>query len=211
MRHSFDKNVAMIVGINAAIIHSNLTYWCEKNKANDHNMREDRYWTFNSVKAWGELFPYLGMSAIKAALKKLEKEGLVMVGAYNSNPYDRTKWYSANALVENSQCTIAENSQSSITNSKPDNKGEREFFLAAWNENAEAVGIPKMRMLNDARYKKLKQRINANENFLDDLVECLGKVSGSKFLQAGSWFGFDWLVANDTNYMKVLEGSYDNK
>ena len=91
--HSFSVDVAKEVGVNAAIILGAIKWWCAKNKANDKHFYDGRYWTYNSIKAWQELYPYLGKSAIEGALKKLESNGLIVVGNYNKNPYDRTKWY----------------------------------------------------------------------------------------------------------------------
>ena len=123
MTHKFDIDMAQKVGINAAIIYDNLVFWCLKNKANNTNFHDDKYWTYNSVRAWKELFPYLGDSAIKTALKKLEDGGFIESGNYNKSAYDRTKWYSiihlskiANGLVENSQ---------PIPYNKPNNKHKR--------------------------------------------------------------------------------------
>ncbi len=84
-------------------------------------------------------------------------------------------------------------------------------FMKTWNENASSLGIQTLRNMSDKRYKKLKQRINHNPDFLNDLAECFGKAVGSRFIQEGNWFSYDWLVANDDNYIKVLEGNYDNK
>jgi len=120
MTHQFDTEIAKELNVNCAIIYNNLKFWCEKNKANDKNFYDGNYWTYNSVKAWKELFPYLGESQIKNALKKLEDECYIKSGEYNSNKYDRTKWYClvelevlANGDVENGQ---------PIPDSKPDSK-----------------------------------------------------------------------------------------
>ena len=110
MTHSFDVEIAKEVGVNAAVIYENILFWCLKNKANNNNFYDGNYWTYNSVRAWRELFPYMGESAIKGALKKLETHGLITSGNYNKSTYDRTKWYSiihlaisANGLDDNSQ------------------------------------------------------------------------------------------------------------
>ncbi len=123
MTHSFDTEVAEKVGVNAAIIYANIVYWCLKNKANNDNYYDENYWTYNSVKAWKELFPYLGESQIKTALKRLEESGLILVGNYNSDKYNHTKWFSPIRLGGNSQSTLGGNSQSTITNNKPDTYG----------------------------------------------------------------------------------------
>ena len=99
MTHSFDIGIAEKVGVNSAIIYSNILFWSMKNKANGKHLYDDLYWTYNSVKAWKELFPYLGESAIKTALKKLEDNGFIVSGEHNTNRYDRTRWYAPLELV----------------------------------------------------------------------------------------------------------------
>lgn len=97
MYHSFDTKVAELVGVNAAILFNSIAFWCEKNRANGSNIKEGRAWTFNTVNAFSELFPYMSKKQIATALRKLEETGLVVTGCFNRNPYDRTKWY---ALTE---------------------------------------------------------------------------------------------------------------
>ena len=93
MIHSFDTIVAKKVGINSAVILNNLYYWIEKNKANEKNYYDGYYWTYNSKKAFGELFPYFTTRQIDYAIKKLIDDGYVITGNYNKIAYDRTLWY----------------------------------------------------------------------------------------------------------------------
>ena len=93
MEHSFDIDVAVEYGVNPAILLKNIFYWCEHNKANNKHFYEGEFWTFNSGKAFHELFPYLSEKQIRSALKKLEDEGLVICGNFNKSAYDRTMWY----------------------------------------------------------------------------------------------------------------------
>jgi DNA-binding PadR family transcriptional regulator len=93
MIHSFDIEIAQAYGVNAAIILNNMYFWVEKNRANETNFHDGRYWTYNSVKAFSKLFPYLTPRAISTALKKLIDDGLVITGNYNKSSYDRTLWY----------------------------------------------------------------------------------------------------------------------
>lgn len=72
----------------------NLYFWCKKNEANGTNIRNGKVWTYNSAKAFQELFPYMKISKIYRCLKHLENEGLIEVGCYNSNRYIQTRWYS---------------------------------------------------------------------------------------------------------------------
>jgi hypothetical protein len=94
MNHNFNVNFAKEYGIEEAILIENLYFWCKKNLANEANLYEGVVWSYNSVSAFSELFPYMTEYKIANALKKLEKEGLLKVGNYNDNPYNRTKWYS---------------------------------------------------------------------------------------------------------------------
>jgi hypothetical protein len=91
--HSFDPKIAERVGVNAAVLYQNIVWWCAKNAANKRNKHDGRFWTYNSVKAWAELFPYLSAAQIRLALDKLESDGLILSGTFNEVGYDRTKWY----------------------------------------------------------------------------------------------------------------------
>lgn len=91
--HSFDPQIAARVGVNAAVLYQNIVWWCAKNAANRHNEHDGRFWTYNSVKAWAELFPYLSAKQIRSSLDRLEEDGLILSGCFNASAYDRTKWY----------------------------------------------------------------------------------------------------------------------
>ena len=135
--HFFDVELAKEYGVNCAILLANFDYWIAKNRANNVNYYDGRYWTYNSKKAFAELFPYLGEKQIRSALDKLINEGLIMTGNYNASAYDRTLWYAftekgesiclkrpmetdkrANGLVENGQ-PIPNNKPNINTDSKP--------------------------------------------------------------------------------------------
>lgn len=91
--HSFSVEVAKEVGVNAAILLQGIKWWCDKNRANDKHFHDGLYWTYNSTRAWTELYPYLSKSAINTAIKKLEDMGYILTGNYNKSSYDRTKWF----------------------------------------------------------------------------------------------------------------------
>ena len=92
--HVFNVNDAVKYGIEKAVILQNMRFWLDKNKANGANLHDDYYWTYNSVEAFSELFPYFSKGIIQRLLKSMEKEGLLLAGNYNKKGYDRTKWYS---------------------------------------------------------------------------------------------------------------------
>ena len=90
----FDVEVAKEVGIIAAILFQNIAFWCQHSQANARNFHDGEYWTFNTNKAFCELFPYMTSKSIRNALQKLVDSGLIVTGNYNEKPYDRTIWYS---------------------------------------------------------------------------------------------------------------------
>lgn len=91
--HCFDIDIAKHYGVNSAIILQNIWHWIKKNEANETNFHGGHYWTYNSTKAFKVLFPYLSEKQIETALKKLRDNGILIVGNYNENKYDRTLWY----------------------------------------------------------------------------------------------------------------------
>lgn len=103
MHHYFDIDIATKYGINAAIILQNLGHWIKRNEANESNYYDGYYWTFNSRRAYKELFPYMSKWQIEHAFKKLIDEGLVITGKYNEMKYDQTLWY---ALTEKAKCIL---------------------------------------------------------------------------------------------------------
>lgn len=100
MMHMFDTEIATKFGINAAVIFQNIAFWCDHSRANGTNLHDGLHWTYNSVKAFQDQFPYLGKSQISGALQKLIDEGLIVKGNYNKVAYDRTAWYAVTELGE---------------------------------------------------------------------------------------------------------------
>ena len=103
MIHFFDTDVAKEYGVNAAIILQNLGYWIKKNEANGANYFDGNYWTFNSRRAYKELFPYMSERQITTAFEKLIEAELIITGNYNQSSYDRTLWY---ALTKKGKCIL---------------------------------------------------------------------------------------------------------
>jgi len=94
MTHSFNTDDAAKYGLPQAVILYNIRYWIEYNKAHRENIQDGRVWTYNSVRAYGELFPYLTTDQIRRYIESLEKAGAVICGSYNKRGGDRTKWHS---------------------------------------------------------------------------------------------------------------------
>ena len=92
-RHSFSAAIAERHGLHEAFILSGLAAEIEENSSSHLCFHDGRYWTYNSVNAYVEKFPYMSRSSIRRALKSLEEQGLIISGRHNEDPRDRTKWY----------------------------------------------------------------------------------------------------------------------
>lgn len=100
MQHHFDVEIAVKYGVTEAILLNHFEYWIELNRANEKNFYDGRYWTFNSMKAFSEIFPYLTEKKVRNALKHLQEEGLILTGNFNKSAYDRTLWYAFSDFAE---------------------------------------------------------------------------------------------------------------
>lgn len=100
MQHHFDVDLAVKYGVTEAILLNHFEYWIELNRANEKNFYDGRYWTFNAMKAFAEIFPYLTEKKIRNALKHLQDEGIILTGNFNKSTYDRTLWYAFSDLAE---------------------------------------------------------------------------------------------------------------
>ena len=120
MEHSFNIELAKEYGILEAILLKNIWFWIEKNRANEKNFYDGTYWTYNSTRAFNELFPYASESSIKRALKGLQEKGIIKTGNYNKSAYDRTLWYAftdlGKSIVSNRQMEMNKSSNGNEQN-----------------------------------------------------------------------------------------------
>ena len=102
MHHSFDVELATKYGMVEAILLNHICFWLTKNKANNVHAHDGRYWTYGTMKAFSEMYPYLTINQVRRALERLKEKELIIDGEYNTKPFDRTKWYtlSDNAMAE---------------------------------------------------------------------------------------------------------------
>ena len=231
MQHSFDIDIAKKYGILEAILLNNIQFWIEKNKANEVNYFDGEYWTFNSTKAYTELFPYVSQRQIQYALKHLRDEGILQVGNYNKLAYDRTLWYAftdkGKFILQNCKIDYSEKSNGSCDDVQPipdineDNKTSHintngkqaiDYQKIANMYNDICISFSKISKLSDARKKSIKARLNTYN--YDDFKTLFTKAEASDFLKGKNsrdWqANFDWLI-KDNNMAKVLDGNYDNK
>lgn len=90
---SYSIDVAIEYGLNEAIIIQLFQFWILKNKANNNNFFNGRYWTYNSLNAWQEILPHFTQMQIRHAIDNLVQKGVLIKGNFNKNKFDRTCWY----------------------------------------------------------------------------------------------------------------------
>lgn len=87
-----------------------------------------------------------------------------------------------------------------------------EKFVAFWNEQMKDCSIPQLQHMSERRVSMLKARVRIHGK--DSLYTVVLKCSRSNFLNgenSKSWIAtYDWMFKPD-NYIKILEGNYDNK
>lgn len=89
----FKLEDAIKYGVDEAIVINYFRYWIGKNKANDKHFYDGHYWTYNSHKAFCEIFPFWSEKQIRRILDSLVKQNVIIKGNYNKMFYDRTSWY----------------------------------------------------------------------------------------------------------------------
>lgn len=168
MTHHFKVALAKEYGIEAAILIDEFNYQISRNKANERNFHDGRYWTYNTLKAYTELFPYLSKDQIKRIIQKLITNGVLVKSNYNENPYNQTSWYAftdyglsvvgscyldkaelPHPFGEIAKCTNGENAKcktttitttiTSISNTPSDEGSDRDLFSDA---DASALPMP---------------------------------------------------------------------
>ena len=115
---------------------------------------------------------------------------------------------------------IQDNNTSIIKQDNNSSKGELEkrrdsfrIITDKFNGAATEYDLNKIIKLSDKRKAKLKARLD--ELGEGKIIEAIDKIKESSFLRGENdrkWkIDFDWLIANDTNILKVLEDKYKDE
>jgi hypothetical protein len=155
MEHSFNIHIAERYGIPSAVLLKNIYFWIEKNKANETNYYDGYYWTYNSKKAFADLFPYLTPRQIDYALQKLIDDELLITGNYNKVAYDRTLWYA----ITKKGYSILQNCEMETTKKVNGNP-----------ENGEPIPDNKP-VKNSNKTANVKEERKSKANSFDSLIE----------------------------------------
>lgn len=83
--------------------------------------------------------------------------------------------------------------------------------------NSICISLPKIKSMTDRRKKKINTRLKDLGGNVDLLEDIFHRVEASDFLTGRiateeDWIAsFDWIIKNQDNLAKIMEGNYDNK
>lgn len=86
-------HVAERYGFEEAVFLHSIVYWYRANRANNNNFRDGRWWTYNSIKAFEEIFPWWSAKQIRRIANSCREQGALIAGEFNEDRRDRSLWY----------------------------------------------------------------------------------------------------------------------
>lgn len=112
---------------------------------------------------------------------------------------------------------ITKEKESIVKESKEEKKYPYQDIVALWNDIC-GGSLPRVKALNDNRRQKIKCRLDEwskdSSEWMVKAQELFERVIASDFLRGNNNTGwaatFDWLFENSKNWVKVIEGNYDN-
>lgn len=182
MIHGYDPEVAIDVGVIAAVLYKNIQYWCEKNRANERHLHDGLYWTYNSVKAYSKLFPEFTEQQVRNAIKKLCEKEYIRTGNFNDDGRDRTRWFADlrpiinNIEVTNSEDCICENEQMQVT----------ELTSASGQETKP---LPNNYQITTTNNNKERKKAESTRATFDEILDSYEVIKNSPELR-DAWIGF---------------------
>ena len=129
--HSFDVELATLLGVEKAIIYGHLLFYLEAIRANGpdksaYHVREGAdgkkyYWTYMSGEAFVKIYPYFTRASISRWLRELEESGMIFSNStFNKSKYDKTKWYTLPTFFcEETEPSIVQTEPSIVQNEQP--------------------------------------------------------------------------------------------
>lgn len=115
MNHNFNIDIATKFGVENAIMMENIFYWILYNKAKEENFHDGRYWTYNSIRSFTELFPYWTKRQIERIISNLKKDNCIITGNFNKKTYDKTSWYTLTDEILNIYISSNEQAKSLLS------------------------------------------------------------------------------------------------
>ena len=147
---------------------------------------------------------------IKTILNWLETQGMISVkGNTNGTVVTIENWhlYQKETVKGNTKETLKKHSLDTNKNDKEELKNDISTVVDFYK----GLKLPGVQKITDKRKSNINARIK--DYGIDIVKEVLVKADKSDFLTSelkSKWYNFDWLF-NPNNFVKVLEGNYDNR
>ncbi len=90
-------------------------------------------------------------------------------------------------------------------------KDEVDVVVDKWNTFAEKTGLNVVKRMNSQRISKTKLRLSTEGFSFDEILDIIPKCPFLLGHKEDWKVSFNWLIANDENWVKVIEGSYISK
>jgi len=221
MNYNFDIQDAINYGVDEAIMLTNFKFWLRRNKANNKHIHNGRVWTYNSRKAFAELFPFWSEMQVKRILKSLVEQGVLVTGNYNKLNLDRTLWYAVRLeemlelpIVPNELMHKVEppNALGETTPPIPDNKTQIENnngFSSFWEKYGKVGNRQQAeRAWNRLSGKDKKAASELLEQFRNGLPEFQERglnIHASTYLNQKRWEDEPSHIASADDFMKGVK------
>ena len=123
-------HVAVRYGLEEAVFLDAIMFWYRTNRGDNRNFYDRRWWTYNSVKAYEEIFPWWNAGQLRRIIARCREKGTLLSGNYNEDQRDRTAWYtpsdellelygeSANCICRKQQMQVSESAETFDENGK---------------------------------------------------------------------------------------------
>ena len=101
------------------------------------------------------------------------------------------------------------NIRSTTTKKGKKEENDKEYSFNAktwWNSFASKAGTKPVRSVNGSRLQKVKAR--SLDKHQDEAKDQLLNLARFVFEGDSQWMDFDWIIKNDVNFTKLLEGKY---
>ena len=179
MEHRFNVQFAKDYGIEEAILIENLYFWIAKNVANEKHKYERRYWTYNSAKAFAELFPYINETKIYRVLAHLEDVEFIIKGKFSQDKHDRTNWYS---FSDKGLSRLNAEKYDTINFSETFQNGDMDFtkLQNGTCKNANCIIINNTDSKQQIENKEEYTNVYSKKNDYQAIIDCWNQYNGKK-------------------------------
>ena len=89
LRDTKDAHICIFIANLASWLRFNI----DKENPAHRNIREGRCWSYNTIKDLHNYFDFWSVKNIRTIIKHCQEQGLILVGNFNKNKYDKTSWY----------------------------------------------------------------------------------------------------------------------